>query len=104
MGHNIDLTNYKIRTDLAIEAIDNQKIKGIVSKEINEDGIKITEVMVNEEASQIINKKKGHYITIEFSDVTDYENSKKVEKKFSRELSKLINKLNISNYLRFCTK
>ncbi len=96
MGHNIDLTNYKIRTDLAIEAIDNQKIKGIVSKEINEDGIKITEVMVNEEASQIINKKKGHYITIEFSDVTDYENSKKVEKKFSRELSKLINKLNIS--------
>ncbi len=96
MGHNIDLTNYKIRTDLAIEAIDNQKIKGIVSKEINEDGIKITEVMVNEEASQIINKKKGHYITIEFSDVTDYENSKKIEKKFSRELSKLINKLNIS--------
>ena len=96
MGHNIDLTNYKIRTDLAIEAIYNQKIKGIVSKEINEDGIKITEVMVNEEASQIINKKKGHYITIEFSDVTDYENSKKVEKKFSRELSKLINKLNIS--------
>ena len=95
MGHNIDLSNYKIRTDLAIEAIDNKKIKGITSKEIIEDGIKVTEVMIDEEASQIINKKKGNYITIEFEDVTDYENGKKVEKKFSSELTKLINKLNI---------
>lgn len=95
MGHNIDLSNYKIRTDLAIEAIDNKKIKGITSKEIIEDGIKVTEVMIDEEASRIINKKKGNYITIEFEDVTDYENGKKVEKKFSSELTKLINKLNI---------
>lgn len=95
MGHNIDLSNYKIRTDLAIEAIDNKKIKGITSKEITEEGIKVTEVMIDEEASQIINKKKGNYITIEFEDVTDYENGKKVEKKFSSELTKLINKLNI---------
>ena len=95
MGHNIDLSNYKIRTDLAIEAIDNKKIKGITSKKIIEEGIKVTEVMIDEEASQIINKKKGNYITIEFEDVTDYENGKKVEKKFSSELTKLINKLNI---------
>ena len=95
MGHNIDLSNYKIRTDLAIEAIDNKKIKGITSKKIIEEGIKVTEVMIDEEASQIINKKKGSYITIEFEDVTDYENGKKVEKKFSSELTKLINKLNI---------
>lgn len=95
MGHNIDLSNYKIRTDLAIEAIDNKKIKGITSKEITEEGIKVTEVMIDEEASQIINKKKGSYITIEFEDITDYENGKKVEKKFSSELTKLINKLNI---------
>lgn len=95
MGHNIDLSNYKIRTDLAIEAIDNKKIKGITSKEITEEGIKVTEVMIDEEASRIINKKKGNYITIEFEDVTDYENGKKVEKKFSSELTKLINKLNI---------
>ena len=95
MGHNIDLSNYKIRTDLAIEAIDNKKIKGITSKEIIEEGIKVTEVMIDEEASQIINKKKGNYITIEFEDVTDYENGKKVEKKFSSEFTKLINKLNI---------
>lgn len=96
MGHNIDLSNYKIRTDLAIEAIDNKKINGITSKEVSDDGIKVTEVVINEEASQIINKKKGNYITIEFEDITDYENSKKVEKKLSYELTKLINKLNIN--------
>ena len=96
MGHSIDLSNYKIRTDLAIEAIDNKKIKGITSKEVIDDNIKITEVSINEEASQIINKKKGNYITIEFDDVTDYENGKKVENKFSLELTKLINQLNIA--------
>ena len=95
MGHNIDLSNYKIRTDLAIEAINNQKIKGITSNEYNDGDIKITEVNIDAHASKIINKKKGKYITIEFSDITDYENRKKVEKKFSLELTKLINKLNI---------
>lgn len=95
MGHNIDLSNYKIRTDLAIEAINNQKIKGITSNEYNDGDIKITEVNIDAHASKIINKKKGNYITIEFSDITDYENGKKVEKKFSLELTKLINKLNI---------
>lgn len=96
MGHNIDLSNYKIRTDLAIEAIDNKKINGITSKEFVLDGIKITEVTVNEEASKIINKKKGNYITIEFEDITDYENGKKVEKRLGHELIKLINKLKIN--------
>ncbi len=95
MGHNIDLSNYKIRTDLAIEAINNQKIKGITSNEYIDGDIKITEVNIDAHASKIINKKKGNYITIEFSDITDYENGKKVEKKFSLELTKLINKLNI---------
>ena len=82
MGHNIDLSN-------------NQKIKGITSNEYNDGDIKITEVNIDAHASKIINKKKGNYITIEFSDITDYENGKKVEKKFSLELTKLINKLNI---------
>ena len=97
MGHNIDLSNYKIRTDLAIEAIANKEIKGINQKEIIEDGIKITEVNVNEEASKTINKKPGNYITIEFDDITDYDNGKIVEKKFSNELTKLLYKLNINN-------
>ncbi len=96
MGHNIDLSNYKIRTDLAIEVI-NKKVKGIKTKEYIEDNVKITEVVIDKDAESIINKKKGNYITIEFADVTDYENSKKVEEIFSRELTKLINKLDIKN-------
>ena len=96
MGHNIDLSNYKIRTDLAIEAINNKNIQGIITDEYIENDIKVTNVTINKEASKLINKKNGNYITIEFNDVTDHENGKKVENIFSLELTKLIKKLNIN--------
>ena len=47
MGHNIDLSKYKTRTDLAIEVINNE-IEGITSKLYEEDGIKITDVYISE--------------------------------------------------------
>lgn len=97
MGHNIDLSKYRVRTDLAIEVINDNKIDGIDSKERVIDGVKITEVFVNKQGSKIINKKPGTYTTIEFEDVTDHENQKKVEKVFSQELKKLIDKLNIGD-------
>ena len=73
MGHSVDLSNYQIRTDLAIEAINDKTIEGIVSKKVVENGITITNVNVNEIGSKKIGKKKGNYVTIEFDDVTDYE-------------------------------
>lgn len=97
MGHNIDLSNYQIRTDLAIEAINDKTIEGIVSKKVVESGIVITNVNVNDIGSQKIGKKKGNYVTIEFDDVTDFENQKKVEKIFSRELKKMLNNLKITD-------
>lgn len=95
MGHKIDLSKYRIRTDLAIESI-NGKTEGVISKIIEKNGITITDVMVDDIGSKNINKKKGKYTTIEFDDVTDYENSKKVEKVFSEELSKMLDFLKIS--------
>lgn len=94
MSHNIDLTKYKIRTDLAIEAIENKKI---TSNVYNEDNIKVTEIYIDSKTSKNINKKPGNYITIEFEDITDYENSKKVENVFSKKLSELLNKMNIDD-------
>lgn len=94
MGHNIDLSKYRLRTDLAIEVI-KDNIDGIDSKITIKDNIKITEVKVNLSASKIINKKPGNYYTIEFDDVTDYDNSKKVEKIFSEELKKMLSNINI---------
>ncbi len=95
MGHNINLSNYKIRTDLAIEAI-NDDINGVIVKTENIDKVKVTKVEICEEASSKIGKKTGNYVTIEFDDITDYENSKKVEKIFSEQLNNLIDKININ--------
>lgn len=97
MGHSIDLSKYQVRTDLAIESINNKEINGILSKETVEDGIKITDVFVSKEGSEIIKKKSGNYVTIEFEDITDFENRKKVEKIFVKQLKKILSKLNIKN-------
>lgn len=92
MKHSVDLSKYQIRTDLAIESI--KDIKNI-SKEKIEDNIKITNVVVDDKVSSLINKKKGNYITIEFDDVTDSSNYEKVKKVFVRELNNLLNLLKI---------
>lgn len=92
MKHSVDLSKYQIRTDLAIESI--KDIKNI-SKEKIEDNIKITNVVVDDKVSELINKKKGNYITIEFDDVTDSSNYEKVKKVFVRELNNLLNLLKI---------
>ncbi len=97
MGHEIDLSKYNIRTDLAIDLIEEKKIPGILTNVSKYGNISVTEVVVEEIGSVHINKKKGKYITIEFDDVTDYENSKMVEKVFSEELKKLLESLNLSD-------
>ena len=83
-----DLQNYKIRTDLAIdEKIENRE--NIIIKTNVYDDIKVTNVNVLKKIEEI-NKKPVNYIKIEFDDVTDYDNNKKVEKIFIKELKKII--------------
>ena len=86
MKHEIDLSNFSIRTDLMIETIskNDQKIE-------NEyDDVKVTEIYVDSNLSKKINKKIGNYITIEFKDATDIDNEKNLEKVFIKYLKKLI--------------
>ena len=91
MKHEIDLSKYKIRTDLAIESIpENLKIK---TKTI--ENIKISELYITKEMSNQINKKEGIYITIEFEDITDNDNKEKVKEIFIKELKELLKKMNI---------
>ena len=92
--HRIDLKNYKIRTDLAIEATSN--IDLLDKKEKIIDNIKITNIYLNEENSKLINKKIGNYTTIEFDDVTDYNMKEKIKKIFSNELKKMLKNLKIN--------
>ncbi len=95
MGHEIDLSKYSVRTDLAIDLIEKNNIKGILSETEEIDGILVTDVTVLEEGSLLINKKKGRYITIEFDDITDYNNGKVAESVFTKQLNKVINSLNL---------
>ncbi len=93
MGHQIDLNNYSIRTDLAIEAID----KNILTKVEQIDNIKVTEIDIDEESAKKIGKIAGKYFTIEFEDITDYDSKEKVKQVFSDTLTKLIKMLNIDS-------
>ena len=73
MDKEVDLEKYQIRTDLAIEELeDNIKIKGIKHNIKKIDNITITSVELDE--INELNKKKGKYITLEFDDITDNKN------------------------------
>ena len=89
MNHTIDMSNINVRTDLAIEEIN--KDDNNYPKERLEGNIKITDIEINDLNKDKFNKKNGKYITIEFDDVTDYNNSKEVEKVFINELKKILN-------------
>jgi spore protease len=91
MKHEIDMSKYKIRTDLAIELInDKNQIK---TKEFDE--IKVRKININDKMSKEISKKTGRYITIEFEDVTDKTNKEKVKKILSQEFRELLDELKI---------
>lgn len=92
----IDMSKYKIRTDLVLDELDiiNDDTIEIDRKKI--DDITVTDVLVKDEYENILRKKKGRYITIEYEDVTDYNNRNKVIKVFSNELKEIINSLNIN--------
>lgn len=93
MNHEIDLSKFEVRTDLAIESIENhQNIDGITSKIEKINGLTITDVLIEEQGSIKIGKKIGNYITIEFEDITDEDNRKKVEEVFVYKLKELMKK------------
>lgn len=91
MKGQIDLKNYQIRTDLAIELINDN----IDTTSENIDDVKVTTVYLNKNEAKKINKKEGTYITIEFDDVTDYNHKEKLKDIFSNNFRDLLKTLNI---------
>ncbi len=92
MKHTIDLNKYQLRTDLAIEALENEKIESVI-KEYND--IKVIRTHLNSEVACRIDKQEGTYITIEFDDVTDHQNKHNVIEVFKNTLFDLLDELNI---------
>lgn len=78
------------RTDLAIE-LEIKKWDGINKKTKTLKDIKITEIEIkNELGEKIINRKKGKYVTIEFTDILKISDYKDLEKAISEELISLL--------------
>lgn len=96
MSNQIDLSKYTLRTDLAIDVISDD-LEGIESSVENFNDIKVTNVLVKEAGSKKINKKIGNYITIEFSDITDYNHSEALKEVFSKKLKCLLEKMKINS-------
>ncbi len=89
MNKEVDLSKYQIRTDLAIDEIGEKvKLKGVKHKTENIDGIIVTNVELEEKNE--LGKKKGKYITLEFTDVTDSKNFDKVNKTLTFVLKKML--------------
>lgn len=98
MSHEIDLGKYQIRTDLAVEAIGQVKEKDrkkVESKIEEIDGITVTDVVIRDDGGKEIGKKDGRYITVEFEDITDHDNRKKVESIVVEQLKKLISDIHM---------
>ena len=85
MKHEINLDKYPLRTDLALEVLENSEIKKTYhEKNKKYQNVKVSDIFIDQEMSKVINKKIGRYITISFEDVTDHDNKKNVLRVFSK--------------------
>jgi len=111
MKNELDLSQYSVRTDLAIEArelalehkgVEGERnisqIEGVIIKEREIDDIKVALVEVTEAGEKEIGKKKGSYLTIEVQGIREQntEVQQKVEKVLATEFSHFLTRNNIS--------
>ncbi|USG68453.1 GPR endopeptidase [Brevibacillus ruminantium] len=108
MEHDIDLSQYAIRTDLALEAhelVQEQQtaadqLSGVqLEQDDKEPGIKVTRLRVEtEEAGRSIGKLPGRYITIEVPKLRDNDTAieDQVARRFTREFAALLSELGIT--------
>lgn len=94
MKNRIDLKNFNIRTDLIIdEKIENKAFK----KERINDNLQVTRIEVTKDLKNILNKKEGYYTTLEFEDITNFEDRQEIEKQLVIEIEKMMKKIGIDN-------
>ncbi|HET7628399.1 MAG TPA: GPR endopeptidase [Bacillales bacterium] len=105
MVGDLDLSKYQVRTDLALEAHELKKeqdaatgVEGVVVKDENVKGIKLTTVDISAEGAAKIGKKAGHYLTFEMQGIRkrDSDLQEKVEEIFSEQFAKFLDTHGIS--------
>ncbi|MGG3282900.1 GPR endopeptidase [Paenibacillus solani] len=101
---DLDLQKYSVRTDLAVESRElaggnsNAPIPGVMEDVVQEDGIKITRLDVeNDAASKSIGRVKGHYVTLEVPDLRkgDTGLQEQVSVVFAREFEAFMSRIGI---------
>ncbi len=93
--HEVDLSKYKIRTDLVIEHLDNVN-KYKKEEEIVKD-IKIETITLDKNSAEVIHKKEGIYKTIYFDDVTDENNFNNLLEALIKALRDLLISIDIND-------
>ncbi|MFE0560297.1 GPR endopeptidase [Paenibacillus sp. NPDC058910] len=101
---DLDLQKYSVRTDLAVESRElaggkgGAPIPGVMEDVVQEDGIKITRLDVeNDAASKQIGRVKGHYVTLEVPDLRkgDTGLQDQVSVVFAREFEAFMSRIGI---------
>lgn len=104
MEANIDLSQYSVRTDLAIEAREMvladkegtvqqgenlSQIEGVVIKEKDVNDIKISLVEISGEGAKQLNKKAGRYLSLEVQGIRQQDSNlqQQVEEIFAKEFA-----------------
>lgn len=90
----VDLSKYRIRTDLVVDLIDEDFA---YQRKRTYKNITISNITLDDESSKSLNKSVGDYTTIYFDDVTDTTNYKDVLKVLTKELSKILKDSNIKD-------
>ncbi|MET1247562.1 GPR endopeptidase [Sporolactobacillus sp. STCC-11] len=100
MNRDLDLKQYAVRTDLAIEANESQPtIQGVHIEEKMESGIKVTSMTIDQQAAESMNKKPGAYLTFEAKELRtgNTEIEGKTEKVFAHYFSRFLKQLDIAD-------
>ena len=92
---SIDLSKYRIRTDLIVEHLSN--FKGYKKEEEQYKDIKIETITLDKDNAKLISKKEGIYKTIYFEDVTDENNFNNLLHATTLALKDLLKSINIKD-------
>lgn len=93
--HEVDLSKYRLRTDLIVEHLSN--FKGYKKEEEQYKDIKIETITLDKDNAKLISKKEGIYKTIYFEDVTDENNFNNLLHATTLALKDLLKSINIKD-------
>lgn len=96
MKESIDLSKYNLRTDIAIEQIDNISDMDVKIKRSEKNNVEVESIELTKDNKHLFNKKEGVYITLKFEDATDRENISDIEDVLIEQLNELIKGYNLN--------